>query len=69
MSDEKDNRTTAFEDAGKEEQAGLVREFWDMLMENKKYWMLPILIVLLGFGALIVLGGGSTVAPFIYTLF
>jgi Family of unknown function (DUF5989) len=36
---------------------------------RKKYWLLPIIIVLLGFGILIVLTSGSAIAPFIYTLF
>ena len=44
-------------------------ELWDFMRERKKFWLLPILIVLLGFGALIVLTQGSVVAPFIYTLF
>ncbi|MEX0752584.1 MAG: DUF5989 family protein [Xanthobacteraceae bacterium] len=44
-------------------------EFWGFLRERKKFWMLPILIVLLGIGGLLVLAQGSAVAPFIYTLF
>tara|TARA_Y100001970_G_scaffold288082_1_gene414386 strand:+ start:1177 stop:1329 length:153 start_codon:yes stop_codon:yes gene_type:complete len=44
-------------------------EFWDFLKERKKYWLLPIIIVLALFGALIVLSQGSAVAPFIYTIF
>lgn len=44
-------------------------EFLAFLRVRKKYWLLPILIVLLLFGALIVLSQGSAVAPFIYTLF
>ena len=46
-----------------------IKEFWDFLKERKKYWLLPILIVLGLFGALIVLSQGSAVAPFIYTIF
>ena len=46
-----------------------LKEFWDFLKERKKYWLLPIIIVLALFGALIVLSQGSAVAPFIYTLF
>lgn len=46
-----------------------VLELWDFMKERKKFWLLPILIVLLLFGTLIVLTQGSTVAPFIYTLF
>ena len=45
------------------------KEFWEFLNERKKYWLLPIIIVLALFGALIVLSQGSAVAPFIYTIF
>jgi hypothetical protein len=45
------------------------KEFWDFLKVRKKYWLLPILIVLVLFGALIVLSQGTAVAPFIYTIF
>ncbi len=44
-------------------------DFWSFLRERKKFWMLPILIVLLGIGGLLLLAQGSAVAPFIYTLF
>jgi hypothetical protein len=46
-----------------------IKEFWEFLKVRKKYWMLPILIVLVLFGALIFLSQGSAVAPFIYTIF
>ena len=46
-----------------------VKEFWEFLRERKKYWLLPIIIVLGLFGILIVLSQGSAVAPFIYTIF
>ena len=46
-----------------------LKEFWEFLMERKKYWLFPILIVLMIFGALIILSQGSAVAPFIYTIF
>lgn len=45
------------------------REFWDFLKVRKKYWLLPILVVLALFGSLIVLSQGTVVAPFIYTIF
>ena len=45
------------------------KEFWEFLKERKKYWLLPIIIVLAIFGALIVLSQGTAVAPFIYTIF
>jgi Family of unknown function (DUF5989) len=44
-------------------------ELWAFMRERKKFWLLPIVIVLLMFGGLIVLTQGSAVAPFIYTLF
>tara|TARA_B100001989_G_scaffold247801_1_gene220539 strand:- start:2125 stop:2277 length:153 start_codon:yes stop_codon:yes gene_type:complete len=45
------------------------KEFWEFLMIRKKYWLLPIILVLALFGVLIVLSQGSAVAPFIYTIF
>ncbi len=44
-------------------------ELWDFLNVRKKFWLLPILIVMVLLGGLIVLSQGSAVAPFIYTLF
>ncbi len=44
-------------------------EFWSFLKVRKKFWLLPVLVVLLLFGGLIVLSQGSAVAPFVYTLF
>jgi hypothetical protein len=44
-------------------------EFWEFLKARKKYWLLPILLVLVLFGGLIILSQGSAVAPFIYTIF
>ena len=44
-------------------------EFWEFLKIRKKYWLLPIIVVLAIFGGLIVLTQGSAVAPFIYTIF
>jgi len=46
-----------------------LKEFLDFLRVRKKYWLLPILIVLVLFGFLIVLSQGTAVAPFIYTIF
>tara|TARA_B100001109_G_C18426929_1_gene273509 strand:+ start:81 stop:230 length:150 start_codon:yes stop_codon:yes gene_type:complete len=46
-----------------------IKEFWEFLKVRKKYWLLPILIVLVIFGGLIILAQGSAVAPFIYTIF
>jgi hypothetical protein len=47
---------------------GFVRELWDFIRSNKKWWLAPIIIVLVLLGALIMLGG-TAAAPFIYTLF
>ena len=46
-----------------------IKEFWEFLKIRKKYWLMPILIVLLLFGSLIILSQGSAIAPFIYTIF
>ena len=48
---------------------GLLREFWGFMKVRKKFWLLPIIIVLLLLGALIVFTESSAVAPFIYALF
>ena len=50
------------------QQNGLVQEFWDFLKDNKKWWLAPIVISILGLGMLVLLGG-TAAAPFIYTLF
>ena len=47
----------------------LIKEFWEFLKVRKKWWLAPIVIVLVLLGTLIVLTQGSAVAPFIYTLF
>ena len=47
----------------------LLNDLWAFMRERKKFWMAPIIIVLLLLGVLIVLAEGSAVAPFIYTLF
>ena len=44
-------------------------ELWEFLKVRKKFWLLPILIMMVLLGGLIVLSQGSAVAPFIYTLF
>jgi hypothetical protein len=46
-----------------------LNEFWEFLRERKKFWLLPIILVLLLIGGLIVLTQGTAVAPFVYTLF
>ncbi|MBI3882123.1 MAG: hypothetical protein HY301_18945 [Verrucomicrobia bacterium] len=65
MSDEQKNQ---FEKAGEQIEGSLVGEFFLMLRQNKKYWLVPLIAVLLLFGLLIILGATGA-APFIYTLF
>jgi hypothetical protein len=50
-------------------QLTLVREFWLFMRERKKWWLMPILIVMVLVGALLVFAQGSALAPFIYTIF
>jgi len=47
----------------------VLREFWQFLKQEKKYWLAPIVLVLVLFGLLLVFAQTSAVAPFIYTLF
>lgn len=49
--------------------SSFVKEFWAFLRVRKKFWLLPILLMLVIFGGLLLLAQGSAVAPFIYTLF
>jgi hypothetical protein len=51
-----------------EGRTSLAGEFVDFLKDNKKWWLAPIIISIVGLGALVLLGG-SAAAPFIYTLF
>jgi hypothetical protein len=46
-----------------------VKDLWLYMKERKKFWLAPMIVVLLLLGILIVLGSGSALAPFIYTLF
>jgi hypothetical protein len=46
-----------------------LKDLWAFMRERKKFWLLPIIIVMVLLGALIVFAQGSAVAPFIYTLF
>jgi hypothetical protein len=49
-------------------RTGLLAEFWGFVRENKKWWLIPIIAILLLFGGLVLLSG-TAAAPFIYTLF
>tara|TARA_B100000795_G_C22558403_1_gene345322 strand:- start:493 stop:642 length:150 start_codon:yes stop_codon:yes gene_type:complete len=46
-----------------------IKELWSFMLVRKKFWLLPILIMLALFGGLIVISQGSAVAPFIYAIF
>jgi len=50
-------------------QRGLIGELWDFMRVRKKFWLLPMLVVLLTLGALLVFAQGSALAPFIYSIF
>jgi len=47
----------------------VLREMWEFIRLRKKYWLIPVIVVLLLVGVLLFLTEGSTIAPFIYTLF
>jgi len=63
-----DKDPNAFSKLAEGRQRGPLAEFWVFILHNKKWWLTPIILVLLVVGALAVLGG-SGVAPFIYSLF
>jgi hypothetical protein len=46
-----------------------LKELWSFLKVRKKFWLLPVIVMMVLFGGLVVLSQGSAVAPFIYTLF
>jgi Family of unknown function (DUF5989) len=47
----------------------MIRELWAFIRARKKFWLIPMLVMMLLFGALVVLTKGSAIAPFIYTIF
>lgn len=47
----------------------IIAELWDFMKTRKKFWMMPIVLVMLLLGALLLFAQGSAIAPFIYTLF
>jgi hypothetical protein len=51
-----------------ETQGTILGEFWHFLGQTKKWWLIPILVIVLGFGVLVIFSG-TAAAPFIYTLF
>jgi hypothetical protein len=46
-----------------------LKDLWGFLSQRKKFWLLPLIVIVLMFGALMVFASGSAIAPFIYTLF
>lgn len=70
MADESHKTQAArdLDEQARQAQRGIVGEFVDFLLHNKKWWLTPIILVLLLVGLLLVLGGTGA-APFIYTLF
>ncbi len=63
-----DNNVSDFEQQATRRSSGIVSEFIQFLRHNKKWWLAPIIVVLLLVGVLVILGG-TAIAPFIYTLF
>jgi hypothetical protein len=47
----------------------IIKELWSFMKERKKFWLAPIILILIILGFLIVFGGSSAIAPFVYTLF
>ena len=47
----------------------ILKDIWGFIKQRKKYWLVPVIFILLLLGILIVFGGSSALAPFIYTLF
>jgi hypothetical protein len=63
-----DAQQNDFERAGEEASLSIIGEFWLFVTENKKWWLIPLLLAFLLVGLLVVLGSTGA-APFIYTLF
>ena len=61
-------KKSEFDKQSQKKRSGLLVEFWLYVRHNKKWWLLPILIILLALCALVLLGG-TAIAPFIYPLF
>ena len=66
--DREKQQAVQFAEAGRQKRPGIVREFWDFLKHNKKWWLLPILVILLAIGLLVVLAG-TGVGAWMYTVF
>ncbi len=46
-----------------------ISELWAFMLERKKFWLMPIVVMMVLFGGLVILSQGSAIAPFIYTIF
>ena len=68
MDNKKTDESKNFEDLARQKRNSIISEFWQFLKYNKKWWLLPIILVLLIMGVLVLLGG-TAIAPFIYPLF
>jgi hypothetical protein len=66
--EDKSSRAAEFAAGAESKNVGILTELFDFLRVNKKWWLLPIVLVLILVGVLVILGG-SVAAPFIYTLF
>ena len=65
---DRQRESSQFEREAQARQQGFLSELWQFVTHNKKWWLTPIIIILVAFGLLIALGG-TAAAPFIYTLF
>ena len=66
----RDPKQDEFEQAAAEQShGGILRELWGFMKQNKKWWLLPLLVTLSVLGLLIFLSTSSGLAPFVYTLF
>lgn len=68
MQENENQPDSNFEQQAQQQAPGFFQEFWEFLRYNKKWWLTPIILVLLMVGLLVVMSG-SAAAPFIYTLF
>lgn len=64
----REERAREFARAAEARPRGVLREFWGLITHTKKYWLTPIVVILLLVGMVVMLGG-TAIAPFIYTLF
>ena len=64
----KNNKSNQFSELAAQKRSSIIAEFWGFLKYNKKWWLIPIFVMLLIL-CLLVLLGGTAIAPFIYPLF